>query len=134
MRIPLIVLAVLALGGFVAAAPLSSPPTVTIAPPAADLPAEVAALSGIWAGTWGGGLPTRLAVEELTRDSAVVVYAWGDHPIVHCSRGLDPPPRPGAPRWHAPMGRPIEHDERTCHLHLHPYQGPWAPLWGAVLP
>jgi hypothetical protein len=80
MWIPLITLAVLVCGGSVAAAPLSSPPTVTITPPAADLPADLAALSGIWRGAWDGVLPTRLAVEVLERDAAVVVYAWGDHP------------------------------------------------------
>src|SRR5262245_15975603 len=105
MRIPLIALAVLVgvgslvsaaplshprgrasyslaqhVGSLVSAAPLSHLPTVTVIPPAADLPADVTALSGIWEGVWDDGLPSRLAVEALERDSAVVVYAWADSP------------------------------------------------------
>jgi hypothetical protein len=75
-------LAVLVLGSPASAAPLATLPVVTITPPTADLPFDVAALSGIWEGAWDGWLPTRLAVEAFERDSRViaVVYTWGDHP------------------------------------------------------
>jgi hypothetical protein len=87
MWIPITLLAVLVFGGNVAAAPLSSPPAVTITPPTADLPADVAALSRIWEGAWDGGLPTRVAVEALEWDSAHVVYAWGIYSHVPSQAG-----------------------------------------------
>jgi tetratricopeptide (TPR) repeat protein len=80
MRIGLIAIMALALGGFASAVPLSDPPMLMITPPAADLPPEVAAFSGIWEGVWDGGLLSRFAVEELAWDAAVVVYAWADQP------------------------------------------------------
>ena len=99
MRIGLIAILLLGLGGLVSALPLSTPLTVTITPPAADLPPEVAALSGIWEGMWDGEFLCRLAVEELARDAAVVVYAWGDFPAVDArgaGAGAAPRCSPGA--------------------------------------
>src|SRR5262249_3453913 len=80
MRIRLLALTMLVFGGTIEAAPLTIPPTVIMTPPVADLPLDVAAFSGIWEGVWENVLPSRLAVEELTRDSAVVVYAYADDP------------------------------------------------------
>lgn len=33
--------------------------------------------SGIWEGTWQGGLPTRLIVEAAEEGEVTVLYAWG---------------------------------------------------------
>lgn len=59
---------------------MPGPPEVNMAPPAADLPPEVAAFSGTWEGPWNGVLPSRLVVESLDAESARVVYAWADYP------------------------------------------------------
>ncbi len=57
------------------------PESIKIILPSADLDPEIAAFSGIWEGSWGGGfLPSRLAVEKIDSDKAQVVYAWADHP------------------------------------------------------
>jgi hypothetical protein len=48
--------------------------------PAPGLQRELAAYSGVWEGKWGNILHSRLAVERIAASSAVVVYAWGDHP------------------------------------------------------
>jgi hypothetical protein len=99
MRIGLIAIMLLGLGGLAAAGSLSHPPTVTITPPAADLPPEVAALSGMWEGMWDGELPCRLAVEELTWDAAVVAYVWGNFPAADArgaGSGVMPWCSPGA--------------------------------------
>jgi len=63
-----------------AAGTIPRPPEVRILPPAAHLPPEVATFSGTWEGVWGGGLPSRLVIEEIDMTSARVVYAWADHP------------------------------------------------------
>ena len=62
------------------------PPTVNITPPAANVPANVKALSGKWAGRWDGDLDHILIVEEVEQLSAVAVYSWGSS---H-SRGITP--------------------------------------------
>ncbi len=56
------------------------PYSVLILAPAKNLPPEIAAFSGTWEGLWGGGLPSRLAVELISPETATVVYAWADHP------------------------------------------------------
>ena len=67
--------------GYANAAEIPSPAAgVNIKPPAPDLPSNLAAFSGTWEGYWGGILPSRLVVEEIYLDKAIVVYAWGDHP------------------------------------------------------
>ena len=135
MWIPLIALAVLVLGGTVVAAPLSSPPPVTITPPAADLPVDVAALSGIWEGAWDGWLPTRLAVEALERDSPwLVVYAWGDHPSGRSQGGSIRRRVPvfpsGTLQWEGRLSSSQEPVTFTFIL----TKDSEAPLWGAILP
>jgi hypothetical protein len=46
------------------------PQEVTIAPPAADLPPDLAAYSGTWEGAWGGNLQSRLVVEKIDANGA----------------------------------------------------------------
>ena len=63
-----------------AQAPL--PEDLTIASPAPDVPADIAAFSGAWGGdAWDGTIPNVLVVERVSADgSATVVYAQGDTP------------------------------------------------------
>jgi hypothetical protein len=68
------------LGGCAVQATLPGPPEVRIIPPPAGLAPELAAFSGTWEGTWDGVLASRLIVESMDADSAVVVYAWADDP------------------------------------------------------
>ena len=59
-------------------ATVPSPPGLSIRRPANDVSPRLAAFSGTWEGIWNrGGRPSRLIVEEVTKDSAGVVYAWG---------------------------------------------------------
>jgi putative ABC transport system substrate-binding protein len=64
----------------VATPTVPGPPEVTITPPAADLPPELAAYAGTWEGAWGNVLQSRLIVEQIDAEAARVVYAWADHP------------------------------------------------------
>jgi putative ABC transport system substrate-binding protein len=64
----------------VATVTVPGPPEVTITPPAADLPPELAAYSGTWEGAWHNVLQSRLVVEKIDAESARVVYAWANHP------------------------------------------------------
>ena len=51
-----------------------------IVAPAESVPAEYAAFSGLWTGSWGGCLDGKLAVQTIDAGGkATVVYAWGDH-------------------------------------------------------
>ena len=60
------------------------PANLRIVPPGPDVPQEIAALSGKWAGKWGGVLAHVLVVEEIAMapPRAVVhaVYAFGANP------------------------------------------------------
>ena len=54
---------------------------VAVTAPAAEVSADHAAFSGIWAGTWGARLDGKLAVQTIDADGTITgVYAWGDHP------------------------------------------------------
>jgi len=55
------------------------PRDLTLTPPPADVPPEIAAFSGVWGGDrWDGVLPHALAVERVAADgSADIVYALG---------------------------------------------------------
>jgi putative ABC transport system substrate-binding protein len=64
----------------VATVTVPGPPEVTMTPPAADLPPELAAYSGTWEGAWDNVLKSRLVVEHIDAEAARVVYAWADHP------------------------------------------------------
>jgi hypothetical protein len=62
-------------------APAVIDPAIVITEPAADVPAEYAAFSGVWGGTWGSDLDGKLAVQTIsTEGAAVVYYAVGDLP------------------------------------------------------
>jgi hypothetical protein len=77
----------LALVGTAGAQAIPWPDSVEIKPPAEGLDPVLAASSGIWEGRWDFGLASRLAVEEISAENAVVVYAWSDHPQGWFRRG-----------------------------------------------
>lgn len=56
-----------------------SEPAVESTP--AMLPYPTSALSGVWEGTWGHRMPTRVVVERLHPECATVLLAWGDVPV-----------------------------------------------------
>lgn len=82
MRATLLLTAVmLAVSGCLSAElrPATIPASAVIEQPAQNVPAEYAAFSGIWVGTWGGVLDGKLAVQTITADGdASGIYAWGD--------------------------------------------------------
>ena len=52
-----------------------------VAPPAADVPPEMKAFSGVWLGNWGNQMCSVLIVENVGKDGAVTTkYAWGANP------------------------------------------------------
>jgi hypothetical protein len=56
------------------------PVAYTIKPPAADVPADLSAFSGIWVGTWNYGMCAALVVESIQADgTATVIYVNGAH-------------------------------------------------------
>lgn len=78
MRLASLVL-VLVIAGCAAATPL--PPDVNVQAPAASAPKEIAAFSGKWIGSWGGGtLDGTLVVEQIQGREAVIIYSWGTAP------------------------------------------------------
>lgn len=73
----LAVLALLFVTAGCASTVVSLPDNVRIQAPSPNVPPNAAAFSGRWDGNWDGALPHVLVVEEVTADSAAVVYAWG---------------------------------------------------------
>ncbi len=65
-------------------APAPVPPGVSIEAPDPTLPAEVKSLVGKWAGQWNSRWDSVLYVEKVDKDSAQVIFAWGDY---NTSRG-----------------------------------------------
>jgi hypothetical protein len=61
-------------------APAAPDPKTKISQQPSTLPADVAALSGIWEGIGPDALPTRLVVKDIHENWATVLYTWGDHP------------------------------------------------------
>ncbi len=61
------------------------PNDISIIPPAADLPKELAVFSGKWTGTWNYGMDSILIVEEIGGSWAKVVYSIGDVPRFNVS-------------------------------------------------
>lgn len=60
---------------------LPIPAGVHVSAPAAGVPGNVTAFSGIWGGTWNGVLPALLVVERVDADgNAEGYYIWGDAP------------------------------------------------------
>lgn len=57
------------------------PPDVTYAAPEPALPTLAGALAGKWVGRWNStwGWDVVLYIEKLEKDTAQVVYAWGDY-------------------------------------------------------
>ncbi|MBT6426155.1 MAG: hypothetical protein HOK30_00710 [Rhodospirillaceae bacterium] len=54
------------------------PDDILIIPPKPEVPAELAAWSGIWHGKWGGTLCSSLAIELIEENGNVrFVYSWG---------------------------------------------------------
>jgi hypothetical protein len=53
----------------------------TVAAPAADVPANIAAFSGVWVGDWSKQLCGVLIVESIAKDGTVnAKYVWGSNP------------------------------------------------------
>ena len=81
IRIAVVVLALACLGVFVATVQI--PPAVSpegrIIRPASIVPAEVAALSGVWEGIGPDAIPSRLVVEDVHENWATILFAWGDN-------------------------------------------------------
>ncbi len=82
IRIVVVAYALACLAGYMASSPAqpARAPKAMIPQPPPNLPAGVAALSGVWEGIGPGDLPARLVVEELHGNWAVVLYSWGDQP------------------------------------------------------
>lgn len=56
-------------------------PSVKVAQPAEDVPANCAQFAGSWTGTWGGVLDGKIAIHTVHPSCEVeAVYSWGDHP------------------------------------------------------
>jgi hypothetical protein len=62
-------------------APAPLPPDVAINPPDPSLPEELKSLLGKWAGQWNSrfGWDAALYIENIDKDSAQVVFAWGEY-------------------------------------------------------
>ncbi len=60
---------------------------IKIIPPNQDVHPALKAFSGWWVGEWDGILPSQLIVEKIERNSATVVYTWGDHPSGSFEKG-----------------------------------------------
>jgi hypothetical protein len=75
--------------GTVRADDIALPDEIHMVAPPADLPPAVATFAGVWSGgAWDGILPHVLVVEHLASDgTATVVYAYGDAPEWHLTRG-----------------------------------------------
>jgi hypothetical protein len=66
-------------------AEVALPPIVHFVQPGAGVP--VASLAGSWEGAWDGALPSRLIIEMVDGDKALVLYTWGDHAPTNARRG-----------------------------------------------
>ena len=55
-------------------------PDARVAPPAKNVPSEMASLAGVWEGTRGQVFPSRLVVEKVHPEWANILYAWEDDP------------------------------------------------------
>ncbi len=82
IRVAIIILALICLGGYLVATvtPPTSPVTAALVRSLPALPPQVAALSGVWEGLGPGDLPARLVVEDLRENWAIVSFTWGEYP------------------------------------------------------
>jgi hypothetical protein len=89
IRIAILILALACLSGYVATvwSPPAPAPEARMVLPTPDVPAEAAALSGVWEGIGPDSLPIRLVVEKVHKNWATVIYTWGDHPEGQFQRG-----------------------------------------------
>jgi hypothetical protein len=62
--------------------PAALPASVVITPPDADADPRIAALSGIWEGSWDGTNPSRMAVTQVRPDNAAITYAYAGDPRI----------------------------------------------------
>ena len=78
IRIAIAILALACLAGYVATvwSPSALRSSLLAGPSAADVPAAVAALSGVWERMGPDDRPARLVVEDLRGHWATVLYAW----------------------------------------------------------
>jgi hypothetical protein len=62
-------------------APAPVPPDIAINSPEPSLPKQLKSLLGKWAGQWKSrfGWDTTLYIEKIDRDSAQVVFSWGEY-------------------------------------------------------
>jgi len=62
-------------------APAPAPADISVNAPDPSLPAPVASLLGKWVGKWNSrfGWDSALYIEKIDRDSAQVVFAWGEY-------------------------------------------------------
>ncbi|HSB72090.1 MAG TPA: hypothetical protein VLT62_22400 [Candidatus Methylomirabilis sp.] len=82
LRIAVVVLALACLGVYVATVqtPPASSPEARIIRPVPSVPAELAALAGIWEGLRPDAFPSRLLVYDVHEDWAAILFTWGNHP------------------------------------------------------
>jgi hypothetical protein len=63
--------------------------TYNIAAPAADVPANFRAFSGVWVGSWSNQLCSVLIVENIAKDGTVQTkYAWGSNAMWGLAAGV----------------------------------------------
>lgn len=55
--------------------------------PSTGVPRDIAAFTGNWTGNWGGNLDASIIVEDVTPETAKVVYTWGDSAVWNLQRG-----------------------------------------------
>ena len=89
-------LAILAIFGLTACATMQGggqnlplPNDISIVPPSPDLPKDLAAFSGKWAGRWSHGIDAMMIFEKIDKTEAVVLYSWGDNNAQGIKAGFD---------------------------------------------
>lgn len=73
----LLTIFILVFNGCAIVAPL--PSTFNIVPPSSDIPAEIAAFSGVWEGRWNGWNDTILVVERIDNETAEVILSFSQN-------------------------------------------------------
>jgi len=80
IRASIVVLALACLSGYVITIWSPRARESRILQPSPLVPAELAALSGVWETIGAAHIPTRLVVENVHDQWATILLAWGDHP------------------------------------------------------
>ncbi len=88
----LVALVLAALGVYVIGAsyPFATSPDVQVIRPAAGVPIELAALSGIWEGIGPDAVPSRLVVEDIHENWANIRFTWGGFPEIRAKARVLP--------------------------------------------